>query len=66
MSMIYWFAATAIGTALLGLSISVASRKGTIAAAILTVVGIAGAAYMVVDGQRSPPGSVNAGAVPAK
>ena len=47
------FLAVAIGAALLGVAISVASKKGAAAAFALTLAGLVGVAYGFVDGGQS-------------
>ena len=53
------FTAVAVGAALLGLAMSVASKKGTVAAFAVTFVGLLGLAYGFFDGgtipEPSPP-----------
>ena len=51
------FIAVAVGADFLGLAMSVASKKGTIAAAIVIVVGVVGVAYSFMD--RGPSSASN-------
>ena len=47
------FTAVAVGAALLGLAMSVASKKGTVAAFAVTLAGLLGLAYGFFDGGTS-------------
>lgn len=47
------FTAVAVGAALLGLAMSVASKKGTVAAFAVTLAGLMGLAYGFFDGGKS-------------
>ena len=47
------FTAVAVGAALLGLAMSVASKKGTVAAFAITLAGLLGLAYGFFDGATS-------------